>query len=169
MDAAFWARMFRGKLKGEIVKSFLEGLNSLPLANLRLGGMNVEMTMLALAAVLGFVHLFAAAHFVTQERGAAWNTGARDNTPPLSGKLAGRLDRAFANFRETFPIFAAAVFLVTFLDRHNARTEWGAQLYFWMRVLYLPLYAMGVPFLRTIIWIASTIGIVLVLSAAFSA
>ncbi|HEY5337220.1 MAG TPA: MAPEG family protein [Rhizomicrobium sp.] len=147
---------------------FLNILNGLPLAGLHLGGMSVEMTMLALAAVLGFVHLFAAAHFVTQERGAAWNTGARDNTPPLTGKLAGRLDRAFRNFRETFPIFIVAVFLITYLDRHNARTEWGAQLYFWMRVIYLPLYAAGVPLLRTILWIASTAGILLVLSAAFS-
>jgi uncharacterized MAPEG superfamily protein len=146
----------------------LHVLNDLPLANLRLGGMSVEMTMLALACVLCFVHLFLGAHFVTQERGAAWNTGARDNTPPLEGKLAGRLDRAFNNFRETFPIFIAAVFLITILARHDARTEWGSQLYFWMRVLYLPLYAFGIPFLRTLVWIAATVGILLVLSAAFS-
>jgi uncharacterized MAPEG superfamily protein len=62
-----------------------------------------------------------------------------------------------------------AVFLITILNRHDARTEWGAQLYFWMRVIYLPLYAMGVPLLRTIVWLASTVGILLVLSAAFSA
>ena len=147
---------------------FLHMLSGLPLANLRLGGMSVEMTMLALAAVLGFVHLFVAAQLVTREHGAAWNTGARDVTPPLTGKLAGRMDRAFRNFRETFPIFAVAVFLITALDRHNARTEWGAQLYFWMRILYLPLYAAGVPFLRTLVWLAATVGILLVLSAAFS-
>ena len=147
---------------------FLHTVSGLPLANLQLGGMSVEMTMLALAAVLGFVHLFAAAHFVTREHGAAWNTGARDHTPALQGKLAGRLDRAFRNFRETFPIFAVAVFLITVLNRHNARTEWGSQLYFWMRVIYLPLYAAGIPFLRTIVWLAATVGILLVLSAAFS-
>jgi uncharacterized MAPEG superfamily protein len=50
-----------------------------------------------------------------------------------------------------------------------ARTEWGSQLYFWMRVVYLPLYAVGVPFLRTIVWLASAVGILLVLSAAVSA
>src|SRR5690242_10399711 len=138
---------------------FLDALAALPLANLRLGGMSVELTMLALACILGFVHLFLGAHFVTQERGPAWNIGARDNTPPLQGKLAGRLDRAFNNFRETFPFFAVAVLLITALDRHNARTEWGAQLYFWMRVIYLPLYAMGVPMLRTVIWLLATVGI----------
>jgi uncharacterized MAPEG superfamily protein len=149
--------------------AFLNTLAALPLANLKLGGMSVELTMLALAAVLGFVHLFLGAHFATQERGAAWNTGARDNTPPLKGKIAGRVERAFRNFRETFPIFAVAVLIITLLDRHNARTIWGAQLYFWMRVIYLPLYAFGVPMLRTIVWLASSAGILLVLSAAFSA
>jgi uncharacterized MAPEG superfamily protein len=139
----------------------LSVLKAVPLAGLQLGGMNVEFTMLALAVLLGFVHLFLASHFVTQERGVAWNTGARDVTPPLEGKLAGRLDRAFANFRETFPFFAVAVILCAFLDRHSARTEWGSQLYFWGRVVYLPLYAMGVPALRTLVWLVSV--------AAFSA
>lgn len=147
---------------------FLDVLAALPLANLKLGGMSVELTMLALACVLGFVHLFLGAHFATQERGAAWNVGARDNTPPLQGRLAGRLDRAFRNFRETFPFFLAAVLLITVLGRHNARTEGGAQLYFWMRVIYLPLYAAGVPMLRTLVWLASAIGILLVLSVAFA-
>jgi len=148
---------------------FLSTLKAFPLAGLQLGGMSVEFTMLALAVVLGFAHLFLASHFVTQERGVAWNTGARDVTPPLEGKLAGRLDRAFANFRETFPFFAIAVIICALLDRHNARTEWGTQLYFWGRIVYLPLYAMGVPALRTLVWLASTLGILLVLSAAFSA
>jgi uncharacterized MAPEG superfamily protein len=151
------------------VTQFLAVLRALPLANLHLGGMSVEFTMLALAVVLGFVHLFLASHFVTAERGVAWNTGARDETPPLQGKLAGRLDRAFANFRETFPFFAVAIVICALLDRHSPRTEWGAQLYFWGRVIYLPLYAIGVPALRTLVWLLSTLGILLVLSAAFSA
>jgi uncharacterized MAPEG superfamily protein len=151
------------------VTDILNALKAIPLSGLQLGGMSVEFTMLALAAVLGFVHLFLASHFVTQERGVAWNTGARDVTPPLKGKLAGRLDRAYNNFRETFPFFAIAVILCALLDRHNARTDWGAQLYFWGRVVYLPLYAMGIPALRTLIWLVSTLGILLVLSATFSA
>jgi uncharacterized MAPEG superfamily protein len=149
------------------VTQFMTTLKALPLAWLHLGGMSVEFTMLALVIVLGFVHLFIAAQVVTRERGAAWNVGARDETPPLKGRLAGRLDRAFRNFLETFAFFAAAVILTALLDRHDARTEWGAQLYFWGRVIYLPLYAAGVPGLRTLVWIASTAGILLVLSAAF--
>jgi uncharacterized MAPEG superfamily protein len=139
-----------------------------PYLNLHLGGMSVEFTMLALAIVLGFVHLFLAAQFVTRERGTAWNVGARDNTAPLAGKLAGRLDRAFANFKETFPFFAVAVIMATILGRHSNMTAWGAQLYLVARITYLPLYAMGVPLLRTLVWIASVAGIVMVLIPLFT-
>jgi uncharacterized MAPEG superfamily protein len=137
----------------------MHAIMNAPWLNVRLGGMSVEFTMLALAIVLGFVHLFLAAHFVTSERGLAWNTGARDNTTPLTGKLAGRLDRAFANFKETFAFFAVAVLMAAFLGRHSNLTAWGAQLYLAARVVYLPLYAMGVPLLRTLVWIASVVGI----------
>ena len=42
----------------------------------------------------------------------------------------------------------------------------GVQLYFWGRVAFLPLYAIGVPFLRTIAWTAASAGIAMVLLGA---
>lgn len=140
-------------------------LAGIPLTGLALGGMSVEMTMLVLSIVLGFVSIFLSSRAVTNERGIQWNTGARDNTAPLQNKVAGRLQRAYRNFLETFPFFAVAVILITILDRHNARTVWGSQLYFWGRVIYLPLYWAGVPALRTLIWIVSIVGMFMVLSA----
>lgn len=141
-------------------------IDSLP--NFTLGNMSVEMTALALAIVLGFIHLFIAVHVITNERGFMWNVGARDNTQPLSGKLAGRLDRAFWNFLETFPFFATAVLMAAILGRHNWQTVLGAELYIAARVIYLPLYALGIPFIRTLVWLAATVGIVLVLAALFA-
>ena len=47
-------------------------------------------------------------------------------------------------------------------------TLWGAQLYFWTRVLYVPLYAFGVPLVRSLAWNVATFGIILILlSLAF--
>ena len=130
--------------------------------------MSVEFTMLALAVVLGLVQLFLAAQFVTSERGVAWNIGPRDETPPLKGKLAGRLDRAFWNFLETFPFFAVAVVMAAILGRHTWQTLWGSQLYLAGRVLYVPLYAFGVTGLRTLAFLAATAGILLLLAALFA-
>jgi uncharacterized MAPEG superfamily protein len=46
-------------------------------------------------------------------------------------------------------------------------TVLGAQLYFWARLVYVPVYAAGIPYLRTLIWAASIVGIVLLLTALF--
>jgi uncharacterized MAPEG superfamily protein len=42
---------------------------------------------------------------------------------------------------------------------------WGAHLYFWARVVYLPLYALGVPLVRSLVWNVAFAGIVLLLLA----
>ena len=77
--------------------------------------------------------------------------------------VAGRLERALQNFVETFPLFAAAVLTAHVAATHSWMTEWGAQVYFWARVVYLPLYAAGISLLRSLVWKVATLGIVLIL------
>jgi len=125
--------------------------------------MTTELRMLAFSIVLGFVHIILASHAKSRIYGYRWSAGPRDQAmPPLAG-VAGRLERALQNFGETFPLFAAAVLLAQIADRHNAFTIWGAQLYFWARVAYLPLYAFGVPLVRSLAWNVATAGVFLVL------
>jgi uncharacterized MAPEG superfamily protein len=127
--------------------------------------MTLEMEMLAWSIVLGLVHIVASALATTGQYGAAWNLGPRDQPmPPLQG-VAGRLQRALRNFLETFPLFAAAVLMADAVNRHGPLAVWGAQLYFWARVAYLPLYAFGVPGVRTLAWTVATLGIVMILLA----
>jgi len=127
--------------------------------------MTIELTLLALSIGLGLVHIVAASHSASLQRGYRWAASARDEpSDPLLG-IAGRLDRASTNFLETFPLFAAAVLACNALGRHNALTEWGAQLYFWGRVVYLPLYAAGIPLVRSLVWNGATVGILLCLAA----
>ena len=128
---------------------------------LSLGGLSTEFTMLALAIVLGFVHLLAATLATTGERGLMWNMGPRDNIAPLRSVLGGRLERALANFKETFPFFAACVLALGVLSRHTGQTALGSELYLAGRILYLPLYAAGIPIARTVAWAIATIGIIL--------
>jgi uncharacterized MAPEG superfamily protein len=75
------------------------------------------------------------------------------------------LERALRNFLETFPVFVAAIFLVHSLGRESALSEWGAGLYFSARLVYLLLYAAGVPLLRSLVWNIAFVGVVLVLLA----
>ena len=121
--------------------------------------------MLALAVVLGLVQIVASSHAASLQRGYRWTAGPRDGPArPLTG-VAGRLDRALRNFLETFPLFAAAVLAAHVLEVHDALTEWGARLYLWARLVYVPLYAAGVPLLRSLVWNVATVGIVLLLLA----
>jgi uncharacterized MAPEG superfamily protein len=123
--------------------------------------------MLALAVVLGLVQIVAASHAASLQRGYRWTASPRDEaTPPLRG-VAGRLDRALRNFLETFPLFVAAVLAAHVSDTHNALTEWGARLYLWARLVYVLLYAAGVPLLRSLVWNVATVGIVLLVVALF--
>jgi uncharacterized MAPEG superfamily protein len=127
--------------------------------------MTFETTVLALACVLGLIHIVLASHAASLQRGYRWTAGARDeNLPPLSG-LAGRLSRAQANFNETFPIFAALVLAAHVLGAHDWRTLWGVSLYIAGRALYLPLYAFGVPLVRSMIWNVAFAGIALMIWA----
>ena len=125
--------------------------------------MTTELTMLALAVVLGLVQIVLAAQAKTRQNGFQWTAGPRDEPrPPLTG-VAGRLERALSNFLETFPLFVAAVLVAHAAGRHDGMTVWGAQLYFWARVAYVPLYAFGITLVRTLAWAVATLGIILIL------
>ena len=127
--------------------------------------MTVELRMLTLSVVLGIVQIVAASHAASLQRGYRWTASPRDSqVEPLRG-VAGRLDRALRNFVETFPLFAAVVLVAHAAGTHSALTEWGARLYFWGRVVYVLLYAAGVPLIRSLVWNVATIGIVMVVAA----
>lgn len=126
-----------------------------------------EIQMLAWAIALGLVHIVLGVGLVTRDKGLKWNMGARDAGGAPVGAVSERVNRALRNFLETFPLFAAAVLAAAVAGRLDANTALGAQLYFWARVAYLPLYAAGVPYLRTLVWGVSIAGLLMVLAALF--
>jgi uncharacterized MAPEG superfamily protein len=125
--------------------------------------MTIELRYLAGAIVLGLVHVLLTGVLTTVQHGVAYGLGPRDECRPLVGRAA-RVERAFGNFMQTFPFFAAAVLMVQVLDRHGGLTEWGAALYFWARVAFVPLYVVGIPGPRSAVFVVSMTGIGLVLA-----
>jgi uncharacterized MAPEG superfamily protein len=124
-----------------------------------------ELKMLGCSVVLGLVHVVAASHSASLQRGYRWTASARDEpTAPLQG-IAGRLARALNNFSETFPLFAALVLAVLLVGNSGQLSQWGAGLYFAGRLVYLPLYALGVPLIRSLVWNVATFGIILLVIA----
>ena len=127
--------------------------------------MSIELTLLAWTCALALVQIMLAAVFRTREYGAKWNAGPRDETMPPVGQLTGRLERAQRNLFETLPLFAALVLTAHVANREGATTTLGAMLYFWGRVVYLPLYMLGVAYVRTLVWIVSLVGLLMILFA----
>ena len=44
-------------------------------------------------------------------------------------------------------------------------TQWGAQLYLWVRIPCLLSYAAGIFLLRSVLWNVATLGIIMILAA----
>ncbi|MFC0136267.1 hypothetical protein CR105_24905 [Massilia eurypsychrophila] len=123
--------------------------------------MTIELTILGWTLVLAMVHIALAGTFRTIETGLWRNVSARDGDGPPVGKVTARLQRAQANLFETLPLFAAAVLIAHVAGHHSEQTVLGCQLFLAARVLYLPLYAAGVPVVRTLVWTVSIVGMVM--------
>ncbi|MBB5357582.1 putative MAPEG superfamily protein [Rhodanobacter sp. ANJX3] len=129
--------------------------------------MTIEIKMLAWSIALGLAYVLVAACLATAQRGIRWNAGNREgDAKPLVG-VAARAERASRNFLETFPFFAAAVLAVVLTHRNTDHTALGAQVYFWARAAYWPVYAAGIPYVRTAVWIVAFWGFLQVIEALY--
>jgi uncharacterized MAPEG superfamily protein len=127
----------------------------------------VELQLLLAAVIVGLVQIvWTAAAGSGGERNLPWLMGPRDDDKPV-GVVAARLRRAQANFLETFPLFAAAILACDFAGKFGSTTMWGAVLYVVGRALFVPIYAAGVPVVRTLVWAVSIVGLIMVIVAFF--
>lgn len=95
-------------------------------------------------------------------RGLMLAFGNRDNLPPAS-PLAGRAERAAANTFENLLFFAVLGLAAQAAGATGERVLLGAEIFLWARVVYLPVYVIGVPFLRTGVWAVSIVGLAMML------
>ena len=123
--------------------------------------MTLELWILVAATFCGLVHLSAASFTFKAQTGNKYGVGPRDEDLKPTG-MAGRMYRAQWNFMETYAFFLVFVMLVFVTDSAGQLSYWGAWMYLIGRLLFLPLYAIGIPWLRTISWQIATLGLVLV-------
>ncbi len=125
--------------------------------------MSTELIVLAWGCILALVHIFAAGNAKTKQYGAKWNMGPRDGELPPPAPIVGRLMRAQANYFETFPLVVAAILIVSVAGISTRWTEIGAIVWIAARVVYLPLYAAGVPGFRSAVFLVSLVGLLMIL------
>jgi uncharacterized MAPEG superfamily protein len=127
--------------------------------------MTTQLTILGWTLVLALVQILLPATMRNRETGIEYNMSARDDKAPPPGRITARLQRAQANLFETLPLFAAAVLVAHVGGRDGDLTLWGCWLYLAARVVYLPLYAAGIPLVRSLVWVVSLAGLGMVLAA----
>ncbi len=93
------------------------------------------------------------------EYGIKFGAGPRDGEPPARNRYLQRSDRALRNFLETYAVFVALAVAVELSHRADGFTQAGAALWFAARIVYLPLYLLGIRYLRSLLWLVSALGL----------
>lgn len=117
------------------------------------------LVLLALSVALLVFHILLQGMLSTRELGSAWNAGPRDEPRQPAGMIAGRAARASANFRETYPAFVALALSLVITGDPAGYGLAGAWLWFAARLVYLPLYLAGVPYIRSLVWTVALLGL----------
>lgn len=123
--------------------------------------MSPDLRLLLWTLALTFVEVIVAVLAAQTQVGLGMLAGNRDGLPPLTG-FAGRTRRAHRNMLESLPLFIALVLIAQIAGKTSPATLLGAQLFFWGRLAHWLIYIIGIPWLRTIAWVVSVIGLIMI-------
>ncbi|MEX0959964.1 MAG: MAPEG family protein [Burkholderiales bacterium] len=129
--------------------------------------MTTTLNYVAYAALLTWVTIMIASVVRTQgwtSKGLMLAFGNRDNLPPET-PVAGRAERAARNTVDNLLLFTALALTAHAIGADGSQVETGAQVFFWARVAYVPVYLIGIPYLRTAVWTVGIVGLAMILLA----
>jgi uncharacterized MAPEG superfamily protein len=123
----------------------------------------IELRLLVWASILALAQMAVALFFAIAQVGLPRLVGNRESLPALEG-WAGRAQRAHRNMLESLVIFAALVLVAHATGKLNSVTAFGAELFFFGRLAYAPVYIIGIPGLRTALWGVSFAGLLQIIA-----
>jgi len=123
---------------------------------------STEIAVIGWSVILLILHIVAQTVALSRDTGAVYALSSRDEAKAVS-PLTGRLTRGLRNFIETYPAFVALALALAVTGKHGGLGGTGALVWFWARVVYVPVFAAGIAGLRTGVWTVSMIGILLML------
>ena len=123
--------------------------------------MSIDLKLLIWSVALTVVQMVVAVIGAQGKVGLPPLIGNRDDLPAMTG-FAGRAQRAHRNMLESLVLFAVLVLVAQVTAKANAMTALGAQLFFWGRLAYAVVYWIGIPWVRTLVWAVSLIGLILI-------
>jgi len=114
-------------------------------------------TLILLVLLLYVAQLFL--QETSRYRFNLWQIMGNRDTPPQLSKVAARLDRAKNNMLEALPLFLGLALLALIRGGDMRQPVLGATVFLVARVLYVPIYAAGIPVLRSFVWLAGMAGL----------
>lgn len=123
--------------------------------------MKPELTLLTCAVVLTLVQAVVAVLGAMLQVGLPALAGNREGLPEITG-WGGRAARAHRNMLENLVLFAALVLVAVAAGKTNAMTLLGAQIFLYARLAYAVVYVAGIPWLRTVVWGVSVVGLAMI-------
>ena len=130
--------------------------------------MSTEVMLLGWSVVLLLVQLVLQTVAGVTEFGLGYAFSPRDEGRRLENTYGGRINRAFYNLLETYPAFVALALALAVTGKTGGLGATGAHIWFWARIVYVPIYAIGLPVVRTLVWTVSVIGLIVMIVALFS-
>ncbi len=112
-----------------------------------------ETTLLAAYGLLVLLTILLQVLGATRQLSMGYLLSSRDEGRTVTGMTA-RLERALNNSVTAMALFAPAILILVMLDRTNATSLLAAQVFLISRVIYLVVYALGIPAIRTLSWLA---------------
>jgi len=123
---------------------------------------STEIWVLGWSAVLLLVQVSLQAT-ASYDLGPTYLLGPRDEKRESRNVLAGRFRRALRNLLETYPAFIAIVVALVVTGKTGGIAATGAVIWLVARVVFVAVYAAGIPLLRTLVWLVSALGLALML------
>jgi len=130
--------------------------------------MSTDLYMLVLSSILTLVLALPPVIALVSARGIPFAVGNRDE-PTLFSSWRGRAVRTHSNMVENIAPFAALVLVAHVAGVANETTAMGATLFFWGRVAHAAVYLIGIPYLRTLAFGTSVVGLVMIAQVILTA
>ena len=119
-----------------------------------------ELTCLELSVILWVAHVLTQAATARSEFGDDYLFTPRDKEMKPKALSVGRATRALHNYIENLVPFVA-MDLGLIATQHTGGI--GATIWIIARIIYLPIYMMGIKYVRTACWAAGVVGLLMML------
>ena len=116
--------------------------------------MSSELTILGLYGILIIVLIMVDVLASIAQFGVPYMSSSRDGNRTKEG-LAGRADRSVINCAIGMALFAPAILMLDAKSAFTAATLLAAQIYLGARVVYAIVYLAGIPYVRTLSFVAA--------------